>query len=77
MDTRPIQARVRDELRALPRGTFAQNELRMVFAVQRQYDLARDALTPVRASFEAALRSVVQRHSGFIPTIADTATWMS
>jgi hypothetical protein len=70
-----MQSRVQTELRAIPRGSFAQNTLRMIFAIQRQYDLARDPRVAARSSFEAALRSVRQNAPDFVPILGDTTTW--
>jgi hypothetical protein len=62
-----MNAIVTEELRAIPRGDFAQNELRMIFNIQRRYDLARDVAMPAWVSFERALTSVRQRHAAFVP----------
>ena len=67
------QTLVREELLHLPRGSEAQNELRMVYAIQRQHDLGRDPSTPASASFDRALSSVLQRHPTFRPEVVPSA----
>ncbi len=61
------QALIREETRHIPRGPLPQNELRMVYAIQRQHDLAGDIAPTARASLESALQSVRSRHHGFLP----------
>ena len=59
---------LREELSRIPRGDFAQNELRMVYNIERRHNLALNPLTPRLASLQAAISSVRSRHFGFVPT---------
>lgn len=58
---------VQEELVHIPRGDLSQNELRMVYNIERRHDLALDPSTPRLASLRAAVRSVQSRHPSFVP----------
>jgi hypothetical protein len=64
-----------EELRQMPRGSFAQNEFRMVYAIERQHDLSRDRTCPAASSFGRALASVQGRNPGFAPIVSDPGSW--
>jgi len=59
---------LREELVHIPRGDFPQNELRMVYNIERRHDLARDPGVSRLASLRAAIDSVQGRHPAFAPT---------
>jgi hypothetical protein len=64
-----MQSLVRDEVRNhISKGDWAQMEFRMGYAIQRQYDLKRDAACPASATLERAAASVQRRYPGFEPT---------
>jgi hypothetical protein len=64
-----MQTLVQEELLHLPRGSEAQNELRMVYVIERQHDLGRDPSAQAGGSFDRALSSVLQRHPAFQPEV--------
>lgn len=59
--------KLREELRGMPRGDLSQNELRMVYAIQRQHDLTQDPESLASDSLKRAVDSVKKRHPMFAP----------
>lgn len=59
---------LREELSHVPRGDFSQNELRMVYNIERRHDLGRNPVAPRDGSLKAAIASVESRHPRFRPT---------
>lgn len=62
-----MQNQLREEMRHIPRGSLSQNELRMVYAIQRQHDLAEDPAFRAQTSLERAVASVRNRDHAFTP----------
>jgi len=51
---------------------LTQNELRMVYNIERRHDLARDPNTPKGKSLGAAIASVRSRNPSFTPSFTVT-----
>jgi hypothetical protein len=66
MNASVLRGLIRNEIRRIPRGDYAQNELRMVYAIVRQHDLARRPAASGTVALAQALRSVHARHPDFV-----------
>lgn len=68
MQMTQLNQMLREELDRIPRGDLTQNELRMVYNIERRHDLGLNPLTPRIASLQAAINSVRGRHAAFVPS---------
>lgn len=58
---------VKRECRHIPRGDYAQNELRMTYAILRQHHLGTAKDASASAALDEAVASVMARHPQFSP----------
>ncbi len=62
-----MTARIHKDLEHIPRGDDGQNELRMLYTIHLQRDLARDPTSPRRRTLDAAVASARRQDPGFVP----------